>query len=121
MSLHFQRAGGVHDRSGLSTSDPSNLRLPRFRGGFPRIDRIDVSVIRIFLDLDDEGSTLTWVDELTVLVLLARGPHCLRYQWFGWTNGWELRKSVVQKREQAQDRGREGTYIESENKEVIEA
>lgn len=28
----------------------------------------------------------------TLLVLLARGPHCRRYTWFGYEGGYGLRK-----------------------------
>lgn len=27
-----------------------------------------------------------------LLVVLARGPHCSRYTWFGWQGGWATRK-----------------------------
>lgn len=35
-----------------------------------------------------------------LLVLLARGPHCDRYTWFGWQGGMEMRKSKPKQSEQ---------------------
>ncbi|CAK5283706.1 unnamed protein product [Mycena citricolor] len=29
-----------------------------------------------------------------IIVLLARGPHCERYTWFGWQGGWQMRKTL---------------------------
>ena len=37
----------------------------------------------------------------TLVVMLARGPHCRRYTWFGYEGGLEARKSVVEAREKA--------------------
>ena len=31
-----------------------------------------------------------------LVVLLARGPHCNRYTWFGYEGGMECRKSAVE-------------------------
>ena len=31
-----------------------------------------------------------------LVVLLARGPHCNRYTWFGYEGGMEWRKSAVE-------------------------
>ncbi|KAF8959131.1 major facilitator superfamily domain-containing protein [Flammula alnicola] len=38
-----------------------------------------------------------------LFVLLARGPHCKRYTWFGYEGGLEARKSVVQGRERLEE------------------
>lgn len=33
------------------------------------------------------------------MVLLLRGPHVPKGKWLGWEGGWELRKSVVDRRQ----------------------
>ncbi|KAI0352566.1 MFS general substrate transporter [Trametes cingulata] len=38
----------------------------------------------------------------TLFVLLLRGPHCPRYKWIGWEGGFELRKSRVEAKQQAE-------------------
>ena len=39
-----------------------------------------------------------------ILVLCARGPHMLRYEWIGWKGGAELRKSRVKSREDRREK-----------------
>ena len=41
------------------------------------------------------GLMLGWT-ALQLVVLLARGPHCNRYTWFGYEGGIEWRKSAVE-------------------------
>lgn len=36
-----------------------------------------------------------------LLVMLARGPHCSRYTWFGWEGGHEMRKSRLTPQDEA--------------------
>ncbi|KAH9850127.1 major facilitator superfamily domain-containing protein [Lenzites betulinus] len=50
----------------------------------------------------DAALNLGWMG-FALLVLLARGPHCRRYTWFGWEGGMELRKSRVAARKQAEE------------------
>lgn len=33
---------------------------------------------------------------ISILLMLARGPHVQRYTWIGWEGGWEMRKSRLQ-------------------------
>ena len=44
------------------------------------------------------GLSVAWTGWI-LLVLLARGPHCQRYTWFGYEGGLESRKGVVEDRE----------------------
>lgn len=44
------------------------------------------------------GLNMAWYG-FGLLVLLARGPHCSRYTWFGYEGGLEARKSVFEAKE----------------------
>lgn len=44
----------------------------------------------------------TWL----LVVLLARGPHCNRYTWFGYEGGMEWRKNVVEGHAYDMDKGK---------------
>ena len=48
----------------------------------------------------DASLNLAWTG-FTLFVLFLRGPHCPRYTWIGWQGGFELRKSRVVARQQA--------------------
>lgn len=39
--------------------------------------------------------SLGWSGAMLVF-MLARGPHCPRYTWFGWKGGGEMRKKRLQ-------------------------
>ena len=49
----------------------------------------------------DASLNLAWTG-FTLFVLFLRGPHCPRYTWIGWQGGFELRKSRVVARQQAE-------------------
>ncbi|KAI8969423.1 major facilitator superfamily domain-containing protein [Trametes punicea] len=49
----------------------------------------------------DAALNLAWTG-WTLFVLFLRGPHCPRYKWIGWEGGFELRKSRVLARQQAE-------------------
>ncbi|TBU43678.1 major facilitator superfamily domain-containing protein [Dichomitus squalens] len=49
----------------------------------------------------DASLNLAWTG-FTFFILFLRGPHCPRYTWFGWQGGFELRKSHVLARQQAE-------------------
>lgn len=71
----------------------------------------------------DASLNLAWT-VFSLIVLLARGPHVPRYTWFGWSGGWELRKSRVVARQQAErdaaakdlESAGEGAAVEAEDK-----
>ncbi|KAI0369394.1 MFS general substrate transporter [Pilatotrama ljubarskyi] len=49
----------------------------------------------------DASLNLAWTG-WTLFVLFLRGPHCPRYKWIGWEGGFELRKSRVIAKQQAE-------------------
>ncbi|KAI0352564.1 MFS general substrate transporter [Trametes cingulata] len=49
----------------------------------------------------DASLNLAWTG-WTLFVLFLRGPHCPRYKWIGWEGGFELRKSRVLAKQQAE-------------------
>ncbi|KAI9070091.1 MFS general substrate transporter [Trametes sanguinea] len=49
----------------------------------------------------DAALNLSWTG-FTLFVLFLRGPHCPRYKWIGWEGGFELRKSRLVARQQAE-------------------
>ncbi|OJT11966.1 hypothetical protein TRAPUB_11488 [Trametes pubescens] len=66
----------------------------------------------------DASLNLAWT-VFSLIVLLARGPHVPRYTWLGWAGGWELRKSRVVARQQAEaskdvEAGGGGAAVEAE-------
>ncbi|KAI1789926.1 hypothetical protein LXA43DRAFT_1018514, partial [Ganoderma leucocontextum] len=49
----------------------------------------------------DASLNVAWTG-FTLVVLLLRGPHCSRYTWVGWQGGFELRRSRVVARQEAE-------------------
>ena len=65
------------------------------------------------------GMMLAWTT-WGLAVLLARGPHCDRYTWFGYEGGIEWRKSVVEGHASDIEKGKgtnQGTGAEAPNDE----
>ncbi|KAH8989541.1 MFS general substrate transporter [Lactarius akahatsu] len=56
------------------------------------------------------GLMLGWT-AWQLVVLLARGPHCERYTWFGYEGGMEWRKSAVEERAFDTEKGRETNQV----------